>query len=455
MLNLLSSQLHKSASVDAARQQENGNRLNRALTGILAPGPKLAIAKPRRLPWNQAIAGLGGSSSSSNTAKPMPYFKPPAHCATGKAAPKPKAIVMSGKRKVACDIASNIGKLGNALSSLDNMLINSRSNAVANSRIKSYEAIMSKTAIKPWPATEVSLYTFIGIAVAAEYAPTPEIVSDVLAASPKLEDYIGLRTREVIARLRRKGVFGDRNQKQALTLRMIGRLKYSQDAPSSSIIARVASTLLIAFYGAMRKSEAASVVYGKPSPDYIGIKYDNSDESLVLDFSMFRQKGGPRCSKVTRIFCACAKDRPQADGRTDQLCLIHSSPLRTYVESLHHGGLDVLWALNTLLKALKLSPEEAAKFATHSCRVGCAVHLFSLEIAPEQIIHHARWSDTTMLFYYARNSKKHSRPPHWSNNINWIKNSAVLHSTLVGLTDDNDLDLEFDFDNLILDEDDE
>ncbi|CAD7972217.1 unnamed protein product, partial [Amoebophrya sp. A25] len=191
MLSILSAKLQQEAEKSQQVAIAKEKRFNAALVGIRAPGPRVPISKARALPW-QKFAGIQGSSSasSSSAAKSLPYFKPPSHCATGVSSAKAKSLggipreVMTGKRKVACDIAGNIHKLGNALSSLDNMLLNSKSNAVANSRLRTYEIIMSKSSIKPWPATEVSLYTFIGVAVAAEYASTPEIVSDVLAASP-------------------------------------------------------------------------------------------------------------------------------------------------------------------------------------------------------------------------------------------------------------------------------
>ncbi|CAD7930666.1 unnamed protein product [Amoebophrya sp. A25] len=405
-------------------------RFERALTNIWAPGPKMAISGNKRLPWQQTPAAA---------ARALPYFQPPARCTTGSSSSsgstsvtssgivirKPREV-MTAKRRIACEIASDSGLLGAALGSLENLLINKKSNAVANSRLRSYEMIIKRTALCAWPASEASLYTFIGIAVAAEYSSVPEIVSDVLAASPQLEDYIGLRTREVIARLRRKGVFGDRTQKQALTLAMISKLPPGSN--HLSLQARLPVILLVSFFGALRKSEAAAVAYGPAATNYVGLRFDVADNSLVLDFSLFKQKGGIKCARVTRIFCACCDAAPA--GKRDRVCLIHNPVLRECTKTFTAGGMDTLWAIKTLVRNLKLSQAEQAAFATHSCRVGCAVHLFSNEIMPEQIIHHARWSDTTMLFYYARNSKKNARPAHWTNSINWIKNSQVAPQAL-------------------------
>ncbi|CAD7950116.1 unnamed protein product [Amoebophrya sp. A25] len=172
--------------------------------------------------------------------------------------------------------------------------------------------------------------------------------------------------------------------------------------------------------------------------------FDDVDGSLVLDFSLYKQKGGVRCARVARIFCTCSEDAPAL--KKDRVCPIHSKTLRECVKSFTAGGMDVLWAIRALVRNLKIPEAEQSNFATHSCRVGCVVHLFSLELMPETIIHHARWSDTTMLLYYARNSKKHPRAAHWTNSINWIKSSQVVNKQASEF--DASVLQDFDFENL-------
>ena len=328
----------------------------------------------------------------------VPYFLQPASVAaasSGAVIPVPKAAARkSNKRSIAVSLASNPALLQSLMQSLNDLSCNQNSARVASSRLSTYRTVVEAANIGAFPPTFLSISTYIGVAVAVPYGNIRPTVSDILQAGNCGPDISG-PVNSILARLSRKGLLGQGKQKRPVTLRMIA---------SALIGVRERCFLLLAFYGALRKKEAAALVYTKvPNVGEIGVRLERgaagkASDSLLFDFSKFVQKGGARVAQHSRIACVCGASG--IAGGANQLCVVHNHELREVLFGIKAGDVD----LCTAVQSLKVNDA-----ASHSLRVGCALHLFGLRnVDCQRIVFHCRWVDTVMLFYYVRKSAEFS-----------------------------------------------
>eukprot|EP00392_Amoebophrya_sp_AT5.2_P008378 g8399.t1 len=269
-----------------------------------------------------------------------------------------------------------------ALNFMENSLVNKKSQEQAETRIKSYKICMTESGRSAWPPTYESLFEFVSASVCCPkpYACIDIICSDVMAAYPKFDPQDRARINNVMSRLRKKGIIGQKKQKKPLSLAMIATLRSKDGEPERKIRCNIRAALLLAFYGAFRSKECEALVPAtkgkKPQFGYIGMRYDDEDGSLHADLSSFIQKGGPKCSRHVRIYCGCHSGD---DGKKNNLlCLICNKDLRKAVEGMT-SGFKLKYAVDFLVKSLG-SDQCEDQLAPHSCRIGQAVHMFLNDI---------------------------------------------------------------------------
>eukprot|EP00392_Amoebophrya_sp_AT5.2_P003173 g3178.t1 len=264
----------------------------------------------------------------------------------------------------------------------------------------------------------------ISASIASEfpYKGLEQVCSDVMNARADFPKDDKLRAHQILNRLKRKGIIGQRAQKKPATLRHVNIFRTKTIAQS---YAQIRTNLLIGFYGAFRRKEAAAMTFlekGEEVPrGYIGVRLCDVDKSVHFDLTRFIQKGGPRSARHVRAHCAC-----EGNEKRRHLCLVCSEANRSAIKNIH-AGFDLGKAVEVLRSSLKTlsdpMAEELDDSASHSCRIGLAIHLFENEEQMAQIVHHARWADETMVLYYARNSKGFARPAHWTNGLKFLKAS--------------------------------
>eukprot|EP00392_Amoebophrya_sp_AT5.2_P012699 g12806.t1 len=334
-----------------------------------------------------------------------------------------RKAVMSKQRVSIINVLCDPAKAQEAQNQIEKLMVNQRSQQVAESRLLTYKITMQVAGIQAWPATYEKVIAFIAAAVAGTHPHKgiESMVSDVMNATGKFPKDDKDRIHAVINRLKKKGIIGVRAQKRPITLRHISI--YSPEAAHRGPrIIKTRAELLIGFYGAFRRKEAASMTFLGPLDEtprgYIGVRLDDEDKSVHFDLSRFVQKGGPRCARHVRVYCAC-----EGIKEREYMCLVCDEDNRGQISKIHNG-FDLGSSVKTLAQDLSsLTPglaKEFAGLASHSCRIGLAIHLFNCEIDTNRIIFHARWSDESMVLYYVRNSKQFSRPGHWTNNLKFL-----------------------------------
>lgn len=337
---------------------------------------------------------------------------------------KGRKAPITKERQSIIDVLLDPNKSKAAKDQLEKLMCNQASQQVAESRLMTYKITMQVAGLQAWPATYQKVITFISAAIAGEYPHKglESMVSDVVNATGRFPQDDKDRVRTVINRLKKKGIIGIREQKRPITLRHIGM--YSPEAAAKRPrIVQTRVELLIGFYGAFRRKEAAAMTFLGPLDEtpkgFIGVRLDDVDRSVHFDLSKFIQKGGPRCARHVRVFCSCKKNKAH-----EHMCLVCSEENRSVIRNIYNG-FDLGNAVSILGKdVVSVAPhlgEEYNNMASHSCRIGLAVHLFINGVDTTHIIHHARWSDDSMVLYYARNSKKFSRPGHWTNTMSWLQ----------------------------------
>mmetsp|Transcript_5675 Transcript_5675/g.14153 ORF Transcript_5675/g.14153 Transcript_5675/m.14153 type:complete len:373 (+) Transcript_5675:347-1465(+) len=310
---------------------------------------------------------------------------------------------------------------------LEKSIVNQASQKQAETRARSYKICLTESGRTAWPPTYESLFEFISasISCAHPYAGLDVICSDVMAADKKFDPQDRARINNILGRLRKKGIIGQKKQKKPLSLSMIATLRSKDGEPEKKNRCAIRAMLLLAFYGAFRAKECEAMTHvpkGEKTPfGYIGTRFDDEDGSFHADLSNFIQKGGPKCSRHIRIYCACRKD-----PKDDLLCIICNKNLRKSIERATESGFKLKPAVDYLVKSLGDQCED--NLAPHSCRIGHAVHQFLNQVPIERIVQHARWSDHSMVLYYSRGARKYARPPCWSNEVNWLDARVVRNN---------------------------
>eukprot|EP00391_Amoebophrya_sp_Ameob2_P008374 CAMPEP_0179000330 /NCGR_PEP_ID=MMETSP0795-20121207/10605_1 /TAXON_ID=88552 /ORGANISM="Amoebophrya sp., Strain Ameob2" /LENGTH=407 /DNA_ID=CAMNT_0020693301 /DNA_START=56 /DNA_END=1276 /DNA_ORIENTATION=- len=360
------------------------------------------IYGPLRKPFGERVAGFMGKQSAASAIKRPALDASLVRNTYFLQSDKLKATT-NNKREVnphGSDNRTEIIKLlrsndqsSTALNFLENSLVNKKSQAQAETRIKSYRICMTESGRTAWPPTYESLFEFISASISCPkpYACIDVICSDVMAADTKFDPQDRARINNVLSRLRKKGIIGQKKQKKPIALSMIATLRSKDGEPEKKVRRAIRAALLLAFYGAFRAKECEALVPvgkgDKPPFGYIGTRYDNEDSSLHADLSNFVQKGGPRCSRHVRIYCSCCKS--ETKDKDDLLCLICNKDLRKAVNDIT-SGFKLKMAVDFLVKSLG-SDQCEDQLAPHSCRIGQAVHLFLNDVPIERIIQHARW----------------------------------------------------------------
>eukprot|EP00392_Amoebophrya_sp_AT5.2_P005223 g5232.t1 len=191
-----------------------------------------------------------------------------------------------------------------ALNFLENSLVNKKSQAQAETRIKSYKICLTEAGRTAWPPTYESLFEFIAASISCPkpYAIVDVICSDVMAAYPKFDQQDRARINNVLSRLRKKGIIGQKKQKKPISLAMIATLRSKEGEPERKL----------------------------------------------------------RCSRRVRIYCSCHKE-----SKNNLLCLICNKDLRKAVNEIT-AGFKLKMAVDFLVKGL--GPDQCEdQLAPHSC----------------------------------------------------------------------------------------
>ena len=305
------------------------------VVGASIPSPAIPSPDP---------AGVGPQSYSSWGAQFGISLRPP--------------VRRSKKRDAAVKVAGDPVLLEEATSALRDLTGNEGSTKAASARLSTYAQIVSAAGLVPFPTSQSAVMCYLAAAVAAKYKNIEPTVSDVLG-SPDAPPDVAPSANAILSRLRRKGFIGQKNQKRPIALRIIA---------TQSLSIRTKCYLLLGFFGALRKREAAALRYTKsPAPGEIGIKLEkgpqHSSDSLRLDFSNFQQKGGPKVARFSRVKCTCCHQSLPAGGGY-RLCLVHCSELRKVLFTISPGDIDLTKAVEEL---------GLPETASHSLRIGAAV----------------------------------------------------------------------------------